>query len=184
MSGTKSKLTPNVKTQKPVPLLFKPVKADFKDLFKALAKGIGHAATGKWIELGADAVEAFSSLGLTTEPGELAFLLVRRSLTLALFELLGDSAAQFPDITTADASTVVDNLDFSIEANEFSIDQRFLDRPTELAAVEAVQKMLLRWLTGLGIADSAAQAVANRLPAYFVYALNQEWRRNSTSYGP
>ena len=42
MTKPKSKLTPKLKTQKPVPVLFKPIKADFKDLFKALAKAVGH----------------------------------------------------------------------------------------------------------------------------------------------
>ena len=66
-----------MKVKKAVSVLFKPVKADFKDLFKALAKGVGHTATGKWVELGTDAVETLSALGLATEPGELAFLLIR-----------------------------------------------------------------------------------------------------------
>ncbi len=39
-------------------------------------------------------------------------------------------------------------------------------------------------MKGLGIEESAADAIADRLPTYFVYALNQEWRRNSKSYGP
>jgi hypothetical protein len=75
MNKSKSTLSPKLKVKKPVPVLFKRVKADFKDLFKALAKGVGHTATGKWIELGTDAVDALSALGLATEPGELAFLL-------------------------------------------------------------------------------------------------------------
>ena len=97
MSKSKPPLSPKLKVQKPVSVLFKPVKADFKDLFKALAKGVGHTATGKWAELGGDAVEALSALGLATEPGELAFLLIRRSLTMAVFELVGDSASQLSD---------------------------------------------------------------------------------------
>jgi hypothetical protein len=55
-----------LKLKKPVSALFKPVKVDFKDLFKALAKGVGHTATGKWIELGGDAVETLSALGLAS----------------------------------------------------------------------------------------------------------------------
>jgi len=92
MSKSKRTVSPKLKVKKPVPVLFKPVKADFKDLFKALAKGVGHTATGKWVELGADAVEALSALGLTTEPGELVHLLIRRSLTMAVFKLVDDSA--------------------------------------------------------------------------------------------
>src|ERR1041384_7622801 len=114
MSKPKRTLSPKLKVKKPVSTLFKPVKADFKDLFKALAKGVGHTATGKWIELGTDAVRALSALGLTTEPGELAFLLIRRSITIAVFELLGDSASQLSDKLAADADALVDRLDLSI----------------------------------------------------------------------
>jgi uncharacterized protein YjbI with pentapeptide repeats len=181
MSKTKSKLSPKLKTKKPVSVFFKPVKADFKDLFKALAKGVGHTATGKWIELGADAVEAVAALGLDTEPGELASVLIRRSLTTAVFELLGDSASQLSDTAAADAETLVDSLDLKIDIN---VDKKFLDRPGDLPVIEHFKILLLDWLTRLGIEEPAANAIAGRLPTYFVYALNQEWRRNSKLYVP
>ena len=184
MSKSKPTLSPKLKVKKPVSVLFKPVKADFKDLFKALAKGVGHTATGKWIELGGDAVETLSALGLTTEPGELVFLLIRRSLTMAVFELVGDSASQLSDTAAADADALVDSLDLSIEAKDMSVDQKFLDRPGDLPIVESFKTLLSDWLKRLGIEASAADAIAGRLPTYFVYALNQEWRRNSKSYGP
>ena len=184
MSKSKRTPSPKLKVQKPVSALFKPVKADFKDLFKALAKGVGHTATGQWFELGTDAVETLSSLGLATEPGELAFLLIRRSLTTAVFELVGDSASQLSDKAAADAEALVDSLDLSIEAKEMSVDQNFLDRPGDLAIVDSFKTLLSDWLKGLGIDESAADAIAGRLPTYFIYALNQEWRRNSKSYGP
>src|ERR671918_1167510 len=106
MTKSKRTLTPKLKIKKPVSALFKPVKADFKDLFKALAKGVGHTATGKWTELGSDAVETLSALGVATEPGELAFLLIRRSLTMAVFELMGDSASQLSDTVIVDADAL------------------------------------------------------------------------------
>ena len=184
MSKLKRTLSPKLKVQKPVSALFKPVKADFKDLFKALAKGVGHTATGKWLELGGDAVETLSALGLATEPGELPFVLIRRSLTMAVFELVGDSASQLSGTAAADADALVDSLDLSIEAKDMSVDQKFLDRPGDLPIVDSFKTLLSDWLKRLGIEESAADAIAARLPTYFVYALNQEWRRNSKSYGP
>jgi uncharacterized protein YjbI with pentapeptide repeats len=184
MTKSKRTLSPKLQVKKPVSALFKPVKADFKGLFKALAKGVGHTATGKWIELGSDAVETLSALGLTTEPGELAFLLIRRSLTLAVFELVGDSASQLLDKTAVNADALVDSLDLSIEAKDINLDQKFWDRPGNLAIVDSFKTLLSDWLKQLGIEEPAANAIAGRLPTYFVYALNQEWRRNSKSYGP
>jgi len=181
MSKSKSKLSPKLKAKKPVSVFFKPVKADFKDLFKALAKGVGHTATGKWIELGADAVEALAALGLETDPGELAFLLIRRSLITAAFELLDNSASQLSDTAATDADALVDNLDLSIE---MSVDQKFLERPGDLPILDSFKTLLSAWLKELGIDGPAADAIADRLPTYFVYALNQEWRRHSKSYAP
>ena len=45
MSKSKRTLSPKLKVKKPVSALFKPVKADYKDLFKALAKGVGPTVT-------------------------------------------------------------------------------------------------------------------------------------------
>jgi len=181
MSKSKSKLSPKLKAKKPVSVFFKPVKVDFKELFKALAKGVGHTATGKWIELGTDAVDALAALGLETEPGELASVLIRRSLITAAFELLDDSASHLSDTAATDADALVDSLDLSIDIN---VDPKFLDRPGDLPIVESFKTLLSAWLKELGIEESAADAIAGRLPTYFVYALNQEWRRNSKSYGP
>jgi hypothetical protein len=156
MSKPKRTLSPKLKVKKPVSNLFKPVKADFKNLFKALAKGVGHTATGNWLELGGDAVETLSALGLTTEPGELAFLLIRRSLTMAAFELVGDSASQLSDKTAAEADTLVDSLDLSIAAKYVNVDRKFLDRPGELPVIDSFKTLLSDWLKGLGIEESAA----------------------------
>jgi len=129
-------------------------------------------------------VEALSAIGLATEPGELAFLLIRRSITRALFDLVGESASQHPAGAKADTDALVEQLDFSISAGDVQIDRKFLDRPAELSVVEALQSLLQQWLEGLGVGRPTAKAIVDRLPGYFVYALNQEWRRNAKAYRP
>ena len=46
------------------------------------------------------------------------------------------------------------------------------------------QSVLKKWLEGFGIGNATAKAIVDRLPSYFVYALNHEWRRNAKSYRP
>ncbi len=174
--------TPKLKATKPKNFFTKPLKADLKDLFKALSKGIGHTVTGKWEELGTDTVEALSSVGLSTEPGELAFVLIRRSITKALFELLGESAGQLPAEANKDQDALLDRLDFTISLRGTDVDRKFLDRPSELPVIQAVESLLRQWLEIQKVAKPAAEAIAGRFPGYFVYALNQEWRRNAKSY--
>jgi len=175
---------PKIKAKKPKSVWFKPIKADFKDLFKALAKGIGHTATGKWAELAADSVETLSSLGLSTEPSELAFLLIRRSITHAVFGLVGESASQFSEDAKERSTTLTDRLDFSILTEDVHIDKKFVERPAELPLLKRIQLLLLEWLKETGLNDASANSIVDRLPSYFVYALNQEWRRNTKLYRP
>src|SRR5437870_13783006 len=137
-----AKASPKVKATKPKNVFNKPLTADFKNLFKALSKGIGHTVVGKWEELGTDAVEALSAIGLSTDPGELAFLLVRRSMTRALFDLVGESASQSLAETKRDEGSLIEQLDFSISSRQISIDRRFLDRPSDLPLLDDVQTLL------------------------------------------
>nr|MDQ3563459.1 hypothetical protein [Pseudomonadota bacterium] len=124
--------SPKLKVTKPKNVFKKPLQADFKALFKALSKGVGHTAIGKWEEIGTDTVEALSAVGLSTEPGELAFLLVRRSIAKALFELVGQSASLQLAGSKVDSDALVEQLDFSISLRPVHIDRKFLDRPSEL----------------------------------------------------
>jgi uncharacterized protein YjbI with pentapeptide repeats len=175
---------PKFKVKKPINALNKPITLDVKAIFKALAKGIGHGVGGKWEELANDSVEALSAIGLATEPGELAYLLLRRSMTRALFDLVGESASQLTIEMTEDESEVLNQLDFSIYTDGVRLDSKFLDRPGDLAIIADLEVLLVEWLIRRGVSRHAAEAIAERFPSYFVFALNQEWRRNSKSYAP
>jgi hypothetical protein len=73
-----------------------------------------------------------------TDPGELAFLLIRRSFTKALFDLIGDSASQWLAETKKDEDSLIEQLDFSILFGEVVIDRKFLDRPSDLPLISDV----------------------------------------------
>jgi uncharacterized protein YjbI with pentapeptide repeats len=176
--------SPKLKATKPKNVFDKPLHADFKALFKALSKGVGHAAIGKWEELGNDTLETLCAIGLSTEPGELAFLLVRRSITKAVFDLVRESASLQLAETERDPDALIEQLDFSVSTRPFHIDRQFLDRPSELRLVGDVQVLLQAWLQGHGVSEPSAKAIVARFPTYFTYALHQEWRRNAKSYRP
>ena len=75
----------------PVSVWNRPLKANFKDLFKALGKGVIDGAIGKWEGVAGDLVEASVAVGLAAEPGQTAWLLIYRSLDRAITRLLKDS---------------------------------------------------------------------------------------------
>ena len=178
------KLNPKLPATKPQGVYKKSLQLDLKELFKALSKGIGHTVIGKWEEISNDTAQAMSAIGLATEPGDLAFLLIRRALTKALFELVAESASQQLAESNKDAKALGKDLDFSNLAGEIHIDSKFLDRPSDLPLIKDVQLLLQSWLESNGVSTSAATAIIDRLPSYFVYALNLEWRKNAKSYQP
>jgi len=176
-----AKASPKMKTEKPKSALEKPLQADLKGLFKSLAKGIGHTVNGKWEELSNDTVEGLYAIGLATQPAELAFLLIQRSITRALFDLISESACQ---LLADDKSLeeIEEKLNFSISIREVQLDKKFLDQPANLALLDDLKPMLQKWLERYGVENHVATTITDRLSAYFVYALNQEWRKNAKSY--
>ncbi|MEI1375731.1 hypothetical protein PQG02_02910 [Nostoc sp. UHCC 0926] len=80
--------TSGFSVSKPVALWNKPIKADFKELFKSLSKGVIDGVLGKWEEVAKDAVEATAALGLAAAPEEVAWLLIYRSLVEAIVSLV------------------------------------------------------------------------------------------------
>ncbi len=179
-----SELNPKLKVTKPKRIFEKSLQIDYRQLFKALSKGIGHTAYGKWEELSTDAGETLSAIGLETKPEELAYILIQRSVIKAIFELVGENSSQQLIDNKKASDVLADQFDISISTGEAHIDHKFFDRPAELLLVKEIQSLLQKWLEYLDVSEPAAKAIAGRLPSYFVYALNQEWRCNANYYRP
>ncbi len=165
----------------PVAVWNKPLKANFKDLFKALGKGVVDGVTGQWGGLVKDLVDVSVAVGLANDPEQIAWLLIYRALTQAIASLVEDSKdllVKLPD----DLEGFSDHLDLSLENNEFAMGPDFFQSPQTLPIVEAIQTPLIQWLEGFVSESVQAQAIASRLPTYFVFALDQEWRQRSQEY--
>lgn len=173
-----------LKTKKPIPVVHKPLKAEYKDFFKALGKGVLHSATGKWEELGSDAIDAMGAVGLTTEPEELAHQLIHRSLKLAVVQLVRDSYSHLSLESKDDSDDLLEQLAFTGLTDKITVDRKFFDRPADLPMLEGMKPVLQIWLANHGVGSHSANAIVERLPGYFVYALSQEWRRNLKAYEP
>ncbi len=83
-----------------------------------------------------------------------------------------------------DADRMAEQLDYEISYRDIHFDPKFLDRPTELPMLKDMEALLEQWLSAQTETAISAKLIAQRLPSYFVYALNQEWRRNTKSYKP
>ena len=173
----------NLPVTKPVAAWNKPLKANFKDLFKALGKGVADGVTGQWGGVAKDLVDASVAVGLANDPSQLAWLLIYRSLTQAIVSLVKDSRELLID-QPDDLESFSDRLSLSLEEHELTIRPDFFDQPQTLSIIKAIQLPLKQWLEGFIPEQAQAQAISNRLPTYFIFALNREWANRPLDYAP
>ncbi|MBF0607998.1 MAG: hypothetical protein SFH39_17890 [Candidatus Magnetobacterium sp. LHC-1] len=83
-----------VEVTRPEPIWNRPVKVNFKEFLTALSKGIVDAVLLKGGQVGSEVIDVIAAVGFKTEPGELAFQLISRSITKAAIELLGKSVGR------------------------------------------------------------------------------------------
>jgi len=98
---------PGFSVKKPVSVWNRPLKADAKGIFKSAGKAVLHGATGQWASLGADAVEGFSALGVGQDAGQLAWVLARRALMVAMEELAKESILALDCLSFLDLSDCI-----------------------------------------------------------------------------
>jgi Pentapeptide repeats (8 copies)/NACHT domain len=174
----------SLSVSKPSSVWHRPIKLNFRELFKATGKGLIHGISGKWDDVAGDTVEAAAALGLEHTPEDRLWLLIYRSLHQAMFDLLKGNEDLL--IESWDFAVLGDVLDVAIEHyGEFQVDVMSLfKQPKQLALLEVVKTTFQNWLPRvMEVADAAqAKAIADRLPSYFVFALNQEWRNKSSAY--
>jgi uncharacterized protein YjbI with pentapeptide repeats len=176
--------SPRQKTTKPKGLTGRSFKLDGKELSKALGKSILYLAQGKLEDVTSSALDAISAVGLGNEPAALAYVLMRRAATRAMFALVGETVKSTAFGVRPYESIIEDSLEYTIDDYETFIGPDFFDRPTELPVVKGLEEILSRWLTLLAIEPHVVTTIVERFPSYFLFSLNEEWRKSPKTYQP
>jgi uncharacterized protein YjbI with pentapeptide repeats len=169
--------------EKPITSWNKSLKVDFKEMFKALGKMALSGATTDFKGVVAGGLDTLASFGLESKPEEVAWLLIFRSLENAVSDLLNDSKealSQEPYTESLDKS-LKEALE-KLEDSSFRIDGDFFRRPANSPIVKAFKAPLTLWFQQFGIGVRQSAAMADRLRAYFTFALHKEWSRRPTDY--
>ncbi len=173
---------------KPVSVWNKPLKVNFKDLFKALGKAAIDGGTGNRDGLMKDLVDAAASVGIKMEGTQVAWLLIYNALTQAIFTLVDEQKGCFPNPPKEkekekELEELCDDINRSLEQNEVCIERRFFEHPKDLPLIDKVKMLFSRWLTeGFGLEKAKARSMTSRLSSYFVFALNDQWRNHPERY--
>lgn len=180
---------------KPVSLLNRSIKFSFRDFFKSFTGAVIKGATTKYADALGDVIGALASVSLPQDCGEVAWLLIQRSLLHAVHDLLKENEALLyrnPEnpmvrltrlgLPPDDPDAITNRLDLSLENGNVVIDENFFLRPRTLPILEEFKTPFKQWLEMFDLNEAEATSIVNRLPSYFVHALNEQWRTRAEDY--
>ncbi|BAY91572.1 MULTISPECIES: pentapeptide repeat-containing protein [unclassified Tolypothrix] len=177
---------PGILIKQPVSVFSKRLNVNFGSGFTALTKAVVNGLTGNVSNVPENLVEMGAAVGLAKEPGEIAWLLIFRSLIQAMASLVDDNQDLLKKVDNDEIETIVkhrlENCLQNLEATELTIDSNFFAHPEELAIVPAIKEPFRQWLTEFVTTPAQAEAISNRLSTEFVYSLIEEWKKNSDKY--
>ena len=174
-----------ISVSKPQNIWKRQVKVNLRSLFSTLGKAALNGAFLQWDDLAENGVEVLDALGLSRTPGELAGLLISQSLMKAMKGLLKSNADLLPqEVEKLPLKELYRQITDFLEEPELILDQDFFEHPERLPIVAPIQAAFLRWLTTNNLITNSqeAQSLSNRLPAYFVLALHEQWKDKRDEY--
>jgi uncharacterized protein YjbI with pentapeptide repeats len=174
-----------IPVSKPQNIWKRQVKVNLRSLFSTLGKAALNGAFLQWDDLAENGVEVLDDLGLSRTPGELAGLLISQSLMKAMKGLLKSNADLLPqEVEKLPLKELYRQITDFLEEQELILDRDFFEHPERLPIVAPIQAAFLRWLTTNNLISNyqEAQSLSNRLPAYFVSALQEQWKDKRDEY--
>ena len=174
-----------ISVSKPQNIWKRQVKVNLRSLFSTLGKATLNGLFLQWDDLAENGVEVLDALGLSRTPGELAGLLISQSLMKAMKGLLKSNVDLLPqEVEKLPLKELYRQITDFLEEPELILDQDFFEHPERLPIVAPIQAAFLRWLTTNNLISNSqeAQSLSNRLPAYFVLALQEQWKDKRDEY--
>lgn len=177
--------------KQPVNVLNRKVKFDIKDFFiqisKTAVQATAQGLTGNLIGSVATIVNGVFDISKTTElelkVEELAWLLIARSLTQAITEILTSDQDLFgSNFDEAAIASVASKIENNINESEIAIDNDFFETPHHLALLDDLEIALIEWFQQLGLDEAKSKSTYERLKGQFSFSLDKEWVTNASQY--
>lgn len=185
----------DIPVNKPLSILDRPLIIKFKDLFRGLTKSTIQGMAGKADGAIRDAIDSLSAVSFGNDASGVAWLLIFRSLLQAIYNLVAESEPllikdpQNPRVVqyklgdlADDPDSLLNQLDWTLEQEQFAIDEKFFKHPETLPVLEDVKKLFTQWLARFGLTEAQTATITDRLPSFFVFALQDQWRSRSDEY--
>jgi Pentapeptide repeats (8 copies) len=171
------------------------LKFIYKDVFKSLGKAASSFLVGKFDLTVNNLVDAICSFEVEKNEGQLAWLLINRSIIRAIALMIDEnrliireatrgfeSLAGEAELNEENLLVIAEKLDYAVDAKDISIDDKFFANPRAFSVLEDFKEPLTNWLENFGLNAAQSESICGRFPSYFVFALNDEWRLHSNDY--
>ena len=170
----------------PIELAVKPPRvipsitlANWKDFFVKLTGCVVKGALQQWDASLLSGLEALKSLGFERTEEELAWRLISRAMMKAVFDLLAESHSRL----SPKKKDIKLQLHNDLWQRQLTIGPDFFDYPGQSPIVGDVQEFLYEWFDWCDFAGKPeTDAIVRRLPSFFTFALNDEWRKGKPEY--
>jgi DNA replication protein DnaC len=166
----------------PTNILFRTVKADFRKLLPTVGKASINAVLLKWEDLAKDGVDIADKLGVKQDEGELAWLWVSRSVLQAILRLCRDQQQLL--LSSLDFENLTTRLNQVLESDNLGLDNEFFQRPDQHFVTVLLKQGFADWLATNRIKAESITEISKSFNYYFIFALYQEAKTNSTTYQP
>ncbi|HPQ70489.1 MAG TPA: pentapeptide repeat-containing protein [bacterium] len=157
-------------------------KLNVKSLFTAITKGIVDFSFGNWAFFAKDSIDAVASFMEIKKSPEKAFKqLVLRSLLRAMFDLLESNVPDLKRDMPQEWEGMLEDLGYDEPiVIEFTREQ--LTNPKSMPILDTIKPVFAKWLTDMHCEPARANTIVDRLPQYFVVALDEEWKEHPDQY--
>jgi uncharacterized protein YjbI with pentapeptide repeats len=166
------------------------LKVDYLKIIESLTKAVIVNWAGNVAGAFKESTSILSAFKFETPVEGLAYDLIFESLEQASSELVEENkfrlSSKFKNaddlLKTDEYKEIIAGLSSTIEDSEVVIEYETLTNPRSLPLLEDFKQYFYKYLILFGISAKEAELISNRLPAYFVFALNNEWGKNYSKY--
>lgn len=176
--------------KKRVGFLNKEIKFNFRNLFKSISEGAVAYFTSATPELIKSGISLVDVIELKNKPEALVYSLIVKSFQQSVVEVINENINKLnPEFLTItnfqeyrEYQNLIVEIEDTIESKSLVVGINFFDDPTQINILEPLIVVVKKWLVVFGFTDLEATYTSNKIKPYFIFALNDNWRKNSDEY--
>jgi len=176
--------------KKPIRILNKSIEFDFRNLFASISEGVIAFFTLNKPDLIKSVISLTNSLKFKDKPETLIYSLIINSLQESLLEIINENLNKFHSSFTTiekfneykEFQDLLKEIDETISKENLVIGTDFFSDPTNINIFNSFTELVIKWLTLFGLSHNDAKIASNKLKSYFIFSINDNWRKNSEEY--